>query len=282
MLNRVLQLLTARTRGFMNPVFRTPGGYSIPPSDTASRSVRELLRLHVEGTDYYLQGVLAALHAHPDVAALLPDSPRTWEPGDFQPPVITTTGGELAPDHEGNVGVRHHPPSLPAALSGTLNYESGEFGRLTLGPRRYVVRIWTFERGDHTYVRVLWPSDSGIRGLIRLAEGMSWEPGYEFAVHFFPASYPYTWLAEFVLNSNAAHDVLQGARLLESYIMEHDSIRRIAILAAALGLYTSTLTPSVTTQKRIAAALPAGLGVPLLLDDGTPVLLNDGTPVLIS
>jgi hypothetical protein len=234
--NAILLSLTNRDTGYVSNELQIFQDFQPSVESNDEKTVRELLGLKDETTDYFVKGALGSVEAFSAVRERFDEEGRTYDLARLQRPPESLSGGILVPDSMGFPQIIRHPVEWPAAQSMEFTWLDARTLKLEIGGRTYYAPYHQDPDGIYT---VSWPAVSGIRG--RLQPDAVIETGYTFTVSHEPLSYPFGIVATRLKNSVACLNLLQTQGLTKAWYAADSDAERVAVGLLALGLSNKSI-----------------------------------------
>ncbi len=220
-------ILALANRTIDDPALMAPGPFnpSIPSAQLAG--VRQAMGLDNHDTTWYLQHLLAAVHAFPWLLAATGETKRTYDTRLRTRTRDTCTPGTLVAA-SGDLRTAWEPSTLPTTFTRTLT---------RLDATRAVFEGQTVRASLDTelVLRVDWPSDSGLQCGVRFQATADWTSGGPVSITTEPVLYPWDHVAD-IGGTSDGHRILDETGMLQFWHAATDPFARVAVLATAVAL----------------------------------------------
>lgn len=229
MKNAVLHLLTNKNSGFFSTIFPVTSDYKVRTETEAQQEIRQLLRLHITDSDYYLMGALAAVYAFPEILREFNESSKTFKLSDWVRPADTITGAQYHNLPNINFALRYKPKVWPVELAWTISYLDSKNLIIRLGDSKFIV---PYTVSSLNILRPDWPEELGIQGALKL-DG-TWQSSSVLEIRHTPVSYPYDTILNKLSKNTNVYTLLDLAGLSKEFFSAKTSLEKFAILLLAL------------------------------------------------
>lgn len=231
--NRLLTALTNRVGSFNWAPFNAPVRGFSPSTNKLCATLRRELGLDVRNNDYAVVLAIGHLQSYHFMLSLLQDEVRTYDLQDHRKQPFSTFGGELtASALTGPPSIRRFHQEWPARTDISLTYLNADYASLSYGGAVKDVGFMTVADGR---LQPDWSEDSGIRGLVKLPQGVVWGSGVSVRWEHLPVG-PEKGLMRRLTESSAAQAVLFKSGAYELFGQMQTESERYACVCLALAL----------------------------------------------
>ena len=261
MINRVIHILSNRSGPF--DLFDLPRNEAFVPRRLSSAQTLIRKLLYLDKGDYYINALLAALQAYPDIANFIQDNVQSFDLTTRRPDPVHIEGGAFLVDKNLQGRWLDNDHKLPLNLTYTITFVSESLVTIRSEDRgeQVTVGATTIGTDPEKTLRVDWPSSVPFSGPIKLSQ--TWTTGSRLLIHVQPRNFPYDAYVARVKGNPYVNQQLHRLLLQEEFFSAEDAVERAAILA--LCLVTDDVEPiSIQLADEILAAengVPCGFRV---------------------
>lgn len=232
MINRVIHTLSNHAGPF--DLFNLPRNPYFEPRrlTQAQRTIRELL--YLDRDDVYINAMLSALQAYPDIAAFLTDNVQSFDPSRAHPSPVHIEGASFLVDKNMRGKWLDNDVVLPLNLTYTIDYASATLVTLRAEERAKVAttKYTTAGENPEKILHIAWPVSFPFSGPLKLSQ--VWTDGSRITIRVQPHNFPYAaWVAR-VSGNPYVNERLHRLLLQEEYFAAEDPVERAAMLALAI------------------------------------------------
>lgn len=219
--------LTNRGTGYVWAGF--PYDATFRPNATATAdAVRDTCRLNLTACDWYVVAFLQAVASFPWITREIGDPEELQSLMSYAPPPsLPRAGVDLRPGSDGVPQLSRSVMTWPVSMEILVERINTRQARLTIDGRSEIVEALF----DGTYLRVAWPTSSGIRGTLTPA---TWVAMETVVIDHTPTRFPYELLTEQLRLSRDKDRLLQTTGLSGAYVAARSSMEQVALIALAL------------------------------------------------
>lgn len=230
-INKTVHAITNRN-SFVDDFFVSgPSVYSIQEETFSFTSIKKLLKLDDDSTNYYVFSILSLIESFEYLRERFNDTNKSYEISDFKPQKSFIEFADPVKDEFGNLGFNYDNLEYPLTFTYDLVYETNNSAKLN--GRSVKVK----QSGNVIFVE--WPENFVYTGGLKLQN--PWDGATQVRIQFYPKQYPVSKVMEQLNNNFNKESLLQESNLLEEYVLSPNSFEKIAIAATALGLSNPAL-----------------------------------------
>lgn len=232
MINRSIHVLSNQAGPF--DLFNLPRNPDFVPRrlTKAQSLVRSLL--YLDRGDYYINALLAALQAYPDIEAFIQDNVKSFDPSRRRPSSVQIEGAEFFVDKNIRGLWLDNDQQLPVNLTYTVDYKTSSLVTVRSEDRGDVATVhYTTAGTDPTkIIHINWTDGLPFSGPLRLSQ--IWTTGSRVVIKVQPSKFPYADLVSRVLGNPYINERMHRLLLQEEFFASEDPIERAAMLALAI------------------------------------------------
>jgi len=231
MINRAIHILSNRPGPF--DLFGLPVNPDFEPRLLRREQVAIRRLLLLDRDDYYINALLAAMTAYPDVAQFVEDV-TTFDPQYQRPFSVQMEGAEFLVDTNLQGRWLDTDKDLPFNLTYTISYATSSLVTITGVDRGnvYTAKYTVSGTDPNKVLHIVWPDQLPFNGPLRLKQ--TWTTGALVSIKVRPQNFPYAALANRVLGNAYLTERLHQLLLQEEFRASEDPVEKAAMIAVAL------------------------------------------------
>ena len=258
MINKFLHAITNRAAISADPMFVSDPRFQPAALSTGDLAMRAALQLNNTSTDYYLRAYASVMSLFPDLEAIIADDNRSYEPSDFLPAGVRSTGGSLLSNQTSSGSYLDlKPVTMPVPMTYVISYESPGTAKLTqpdIGNQLSTsVIVMTDVNG--AIMQVQWPEYWPFRGPVALSQ--AWAPGAQVTFVVEPSRFPYTAAVRALAAIPYFQQLLVTYQLATTYQNTPDVKEKLALALAVIAVSNPAVYPQYSTAAVTAAQVAA-------------------------
>lgn len=232
MINRVIHTLSNAAGPF--DMFDLPQNPDFIPRrlTKAQALVRSLLFL--DRGEYYVNALVCALKAYPDIEAFITDNVASFDPSKRKPNPVSIEGADFLVEKNMQGRWLDNDATLPLNLTYTIRYSTSSLLTIKGEDRGEITALHYTTAGQdpQKILHIDWQDSLPFSGPLRLSQ--TWTGGSSIVIRVQPRNFPYDSLVRRVIGNPYVNERLHQLLLQEEFFASEDPVERAAILALAI------------------------------------------------
>lgn len=228
-MDEMLNYVTNRAGGFASVAFPVRSSYQPADCPAVVNTMRELMGLTRNDTDYFVHALMTLLTIHTDLASLFTEQDKSYDLSVYRPQPPSVTGAILTHDHQHPPGINRICDEWPVRFEMQLRQMGNAAAELSLGSVYWP--LVTAVSGDTLHAD--WPAASGITGSLRSSSG-AWSGSTTVRLFHTPLRFPSFRLRGALLEDTDSMAVLSDTGFVDAFVNTASDARAVAIATAAL------------------------------------------------
>lgn len=239
--NKIPRYLTNKSNGFENNFLNLGIQVEPPTKKTLSAELSNtmnLLNLNSD-SDYFMHGILAAIHSYPEIVRNLNASLNWYKLEWFKQSDYTIDNASVVAPPGSYVQIKSDPNYWTPDFTYTVSYKDSQTAIITNNGNSWVVS-WrdisdntVYPDGDYILFDFTSSPLKNVKGYFLSKE--PWSSSHSFSITLPPPSYPYNYVAnELTVSSRYVSNLIQDTGYASAFFASPYAFEKVALLGAAI------------------------------------------------